>query len=67
MSSKKEKLSFKPKIFNKGFLMDLFEAARSVEMRSYVSQAMGLDMTKDGRILCPFHDDTRPSFSIKKV
>lgn len=61
---KREKNGFpNPKSFS---LMTLFDAAKSVSFRDYIQQQMGLDMTADGRILCPYHTDSKPSFVISK-
>jgi DNA primase len=47
-------------------LLSAIDAAKTVEFRDYIQSVYRMDITTDGRILCPFHDDGDPSFSIKK-
>lgn len=43
-----------------------FEKARSYDMPLFLEQAYHMEVNKSKKCLCPFHDDTKPSMSLKE-
>ena len=43
-----------------------FEKARSYDMPLFLEQAYQMEVNKSKKCLCPFHDDTKPTMSLKE-
>lgn len=43
-----------------------FEKARSYDLPLFLEQAYQIDVNKSNKCLCPFHDDTKPTMSLKE-